>query len=337
MTHVDPDLLLADACDWTSREEHAQVAAHLDKCPDCLDRFAGYCAECTILEATTRPRGSGRSRLLIAAAIIPFGLILGAILWRSANSQPASRSGAAPSVPSPVPEAMDGAYSYLGHLYPSREVSIFSKVQALVERVEVLRGTQVKKGDLLIQLKAPELLALAEEARVRLTQDEADVQRLQVVVSKGLATQHELEAEKSKVALDKAHLSTCEANLSYLRIVAPFDGIIADRAVEEGSLVGPPAGAAPPALLRLQNVDRLRLTVSLPASSEPTLDHVAPGDRVIFVLRDRLDQKMSGLYLGSTRTVDPATGTFTVDVEVDNSSHGLLPGMLVFVGWPPPK
>jgi membrane fusion protein (multidrug efflux system) len=344
MTHVDQDLLLAEACDWTSSEEHARVAAHLEECPDCLNRFARYCADCTILEAATRSVPRGRSRLLIGVAIVPFALIVGAIVWKSTGTGSASPEGAAQvvpppkvSVPPPVQEANDEGYSSLGNLHPIREVSIFSKVQAHVEQVEVTRGDRVKKGDLLIQLKAPELQAVAEEARIRLAQDEVEVQRLLVVVSKGLATPQELESAKGKAALDKARLSTCEANLSYLRILAPFDGIIADREVEEGSLVGPPVGSAPAALLRLQNVDRLRLTVSLPASSESSLDHVARGDRVTFVLRNRLDKKMEGSYLGSTRTVDPATGTFTVDIEVDNSSLGLLPGMLVFVAWPPSK
>ncbi len=344
MTHVDQDLLLAEACDWTSSEEHARVAAHLEECPDCLDRFASYCAECTILETATRSVPRERSRLLIAAAIVPFALILGAILWKSTGTGSASFQGAATVVPPskigappPVQVAKDEEYSSLGHLHPIREVSIFSKVQAHVERVEVTRGAHVKKGDLLVQLQASELQAVAEEARIRLAQDETEVQKLLVVVSKGLATPQELEAARSKAALDKARLSTCEANLSYLRILAPFDGTIAEREVEEGSLVGPPVGPSPAPLLRLQNVDRLRLTVSLPASSEKTLDHVARGDRVAFVLPNRLDKKMEGSYLGSTRTVDPATGTFTVDIEVDNSSFGLLPGMLVFVAWPPSK
>lgn len=344
MTHVESDLLLAEASDSSTSEEHDRVSRHLEECTDCLDRFAGYCAELTILETALRPRHAGGARLLIAAAILPFALVLGWVLWTRGRGepvppQPRDLESRAPDVQSPLPDpqAQEASFSSMGLLHPSREVSIFSKVQAHVARVDVARGARVKTGDLLIELRAPELEALAQEARVRLAQDEAELQRVKALVSRAVAAASELDAATAKAAIDKARLATCEANLSYLRIVAPFDGIIADRAVEEGSLVGPPAGTGSEALLHLQNIDRLRLTVSLPASSEPTLDHVSRGDRVAFIIREQRDKKMVATYLGSPRTVDPNTGCFSVDLEVDNAALGLLPGMLAWVAWPPSK
>jgi len=181
MNHTDRELLLAEACEWSSPEEHRRVTTHLEECAECLDQFAGYCAERTILEtAAPGVRGGGRTRILLTAAIVPFVLTMGLIFWKSTRPESPGTGGTARefadprgSIPTPVQGAKEQAFPFLGQLYPSREVSIFSKVQAYVERVEAARGARVKKGDLLAELKAPELQALSYEARVRLTQDEA--------------------------------------------------------------------------------------------------------------------------------------------------------------------
>jgi len=280
----------------------------------------------------------------VAIALILGAVAVGGILWRGKSSsrlppgQPARQNPVPdPLRPGPVQDPNGEAFEFLGQLVPIREVSIFSKVQAYVEHVEAARGAAIKKGDLLVQLRAPELDSLREEARVRLAQDEKDFQRVKANTAAGVSSAQELAEAQTKVAIDRARLGTCEANVSYLKIFAPFDGIIVDRVAEEGSLVGPPQGSAEPPLFRIQNIDRLRLVISLPASSEPTLAGVKPGDRVSFARREGMNKKMSGAFLGSTRNVDPATGTFSVDVEVDNSSRELLPGMFVMVSWPPRK
>ena len=345
MTHPDDELLLAEACDWTTAQEHEKLAVHWGECPPCLDRFARFCAERTILEeATGRGWREGRARPLVAVALILLAVTVGGILWRVKRSQPlpsehATRPdpGPEPSPSAPGQDSKEEGFDFLGHLVPIREVSIFSKVQAYVEHVEAARGATVKKGDLLVQLRAPELVSVCEEARVRLTQDEAELQRTKANSASGLSTGQELANAQNKVAIDKARLGTCEANVSYLKIFAPFDGIIADRTAEEGSLVGPPQGSGDTPLFRIQNIDRLRLVVSLPAAGEATLDGVKPGEPISFTRREGPARKMTGAFLGSTRTVDPATGTFTVDIEVDNSSHELFPGMVVRVSWPPKK
>jgi RND family efflux transporter MFP subunit len=353
MTHSDPELLLAEACNWTTPEEHAIVSGHLEECSDCLDRFAQCCAECTILEESTKP---GRlrvraARLLIGAALLLFALTAGVIMWRGtrpAGPTPEAIAAPASGPPRVLPpsaqekkekqDKKEEVPTCLGRLAPSREVALYSKVQAYVERVEVIRGARVKKGDLLVQLRAPELQSLCEEARVRLEQDEAEVRRLKPRVDAAVVSVQELANAQSKVAIDRARLDTCLANVSYLKIIAPFDGTIAERAVEEGSLVGPPLGPAQPPLFKLQDIDRLHLVFSLFPSSEPSLANVKRGDRVTFSIdRESLDRSWSATFLGSTRTVDPDTGMFSVDLEVDNSSHRLLPGMPVLVSWPPQK
>jgi RND family efflux transporter MFP subunit len=345
MTHPDDELLLAEACDWTTTQEHQSLTIHWGECPPCLDRFAQFCAERTILEETAlRGWRDRRSRPLVAVALILLAVAIGGILWRGKDSQPlpseqTARRNPEPeaTLPAPAQEPKEEDYAFLGQLVPIREVSIFSKVQAYVDHVEAARGAAIKKGDLLAQLRAPELVSLCEEARVRLAQDDAELQRMKVTAASGLTTAQELANAQNRVAIDKARLGTCEANVSYLRILAPFDGTIVDRMAEEGSLVGPPQGSAESPLFKIQNVDRLRLVISLPASSEPTLAAVKPGDHVSFVRREESTRKRSGAFLGSTRTVDPATGTFTVDVEVDNSSRELFPGMFVQASWPPRK
>ncbi len=68
---------------------------------------------------------------------------------------------------------------------------------------------------------------------------------------------------------------------SYLRITAPFDGVVTERNVDRGSLVGPSSGSASTPMLRLQQITRLRLIVPVP---EDDVAGVTSGSRVNFTV-----------------------------------------------------
>ena len=117
----------------------------------------------------------------------------------------------------------------------------------------------------------------------------------------------------------------------YLRVTAPFDGVVTERNVHPGALVGPTtdAGAAP--MVRLVENARLRLVVSDP---EAYTASVATGAQMPFSVAAYPGQTFSGRVARMARAVDVASRTMAVELDVANSDGRLTPGTYAQVKWP---
>jgi RND family efflux transporter MFP subunit len=112
----------------------------------------------------------------------------------------------------------------------------------------------------------------------------------------------------------------------YLRIEAPFDGVVTERNAHEGSLVGP--GTA--ALLRVQQVSRLRLVVAVP---EDAVGGIAQGLTVTFTVPAFPGETFSGKIARASRALDAKTRTMPVELDVQNTDGKLAPGMFANAAW----
>jgi RND family efflux transporter MFP subunit len=114
---------------------------------------------------------------------------------------------------------------------------------------------------------------------------------------------------------------------AYLELTAPFDGVITERHVHPGSLVGPTTGA----LLRIEQVARLRLTVPVP---EAYVGAIARGTNVEFRVSAFPDQTFQGVIARPAHSLDMKTRSMLVELDVNNPKHTLAPGMFAEVQWP---
>ena len=193
-----------------------------------------------------------------------------------------------------VEQSLDVPLSLPGELTAFQSVAIFPRVTGFVKTVNVDRGSRVRAGDVLASLEAPELVAQRAEAQSKLQGAEAQLSvarakadadkstfaRLKaasatpgvvagndVVIAEKTADasgDQVLAAEQSVEAARQA-LTAIRDMEGYLRVTAPFAGVITERNVHPGALVGPStssAGATP--LLRLVDTSRLRLVVPVP-------------------------------------------------------------------------
>src|SRR5215831_16057530 len=115
---------------------------------------------------------------------------------------------------------------------------------------------------------------------------------------------------------------------NYLRVAAPLDGVVSERNVDQGSLVGP-SGATP--MLRLQQISRLRLVVAVPESD---VAGVATGARINFTVPAFPGEDFAGVLARISHTLDEKTRTMPVELDVINDSGRLAPGMFPEVLWP---
>ena len=255
-----------------------------------------------------------------------------------------------------VSQALAKVITIPGDLTPYLAVNLNARVSGFVESVAVDRGSFVKRGQALARISAPELRAQHAEADaklqgVRAQEAEAEAKtvaaqstydRLKAAsATAGVVAGHDLEMAERSVEAARAHVNAlkgsgaaAEAALkavsemeTYLQLVAPFDGVITERNVHPGSLVGPSTGP----LLRIEQVTRLRLTVPVP---ETYVGTITRGMRVDFRVSAFPDQTFQGVIARPAHTLDMKTRSMLVELDVNNPNQRLAPGMFAEVQWP---
>ena len=116
---------------------------------------------------------------------------------------------------------------------------------------------------------------------------------------------------------------------AYLKISAPFAGVVTERLVHPGALVGPNNTAEP--LLVLQQIARLRLVVPVP---EADAGAIVRGGRVEFHAPAYPERTYSGTVARWSHSLDSKTRTMAVELDVVNRDGSLSPGMYPTVKWP---
>ena len=160
---------------------------------------------------------------------------------------------------------------------------------------------------------------------------EADQARLKAYDDNEKVALAQVRASSENEAALRAAVRSVQTTESYLKIVAPFDGVVTDRFAHKGSLAGPAGAAAAQPVLRLQQVSRLRLLVPVP---EALATAVRAGSRVNFTVPAFPGETFTGTIARIGGSVDPRTRTMPVELEVANPRHRLAPGMFPQVVWP---
>jgi membrane fusion protein (multidrug efflux system) len=218
------------------------------------------------------------------------------------------------------------------------EVSIFPKVNGYVKDVFVDVGSAVHKGQLLMTLDAPELQQATTQARERYarakldyTISEENYQRMQQAArTPGAVSPMNLASLKAKADADSA-LSNAEnaawqeqqAILGYLKVTAPFDGVISERNVHPGALVSAEARDSHP-MLDLREIDHLRLQVDIPEGIAAGLQDK---DTITFYLSAYPGRKMLGHISRKSQLVNSQFRAERMELDVNNHDGKLAPGM----------
>ncbi|MGE5644722.1 MAG: efflux RND transporter periplasmic adaptor subunit [Acidobacteriota bacterium] len=245
-----------------------------------------------------------------------------------------------------------------GEFAPYEKVDLYARVNGFVERVTVDRGSAVKRGQLLVLLSAPEMEAQRAEAEAKaqtiesqraeaeakLVAAESTRDRMKAAsATPGAISENELiqaakaadaaravlRAQASAAEAAKASVQSIRELEAYLKVTAPFDGVITERLVHPGALAGPGASAQP--MLRLEQNSRLRLVVAVP---EASAGGIVRGARVPFTVPAYPGETFSGTVARIAHSVDPKTRTMAVEADVNNASGRLAPGMFPEVQWP---
>jgi len=247
----------------------------------------------------------------------------------------ASASTSAIDVVPVVSKPLDTTTHLEAELTPYEAVSLHARANGFVQRVLVDRGSKVKTGDLLVTIVAPELVAQRAEAEAKLQADRSTSERLRAASqTPGAVSGQELEVAIAAADADKQRVQALKQMEQYLAVTAPFDGMITQRDVHPGALVGPQSADKGTPMLRIEQVAKLRLTVAVP---ETYVGEINEGVPATFTVRAWPGQKFQGVTKRVAHSIDTKTRTMAVELDVDNADGRLAPGMFADVSWPVKK
>jgi multidrug efflux system membrane fusion protein len=243
----------------------------------------------------------------------------------------------------------------LGTVTALNTATIHSQITGLLVSVDFREGQSVKKGDLLAQIDPRTYQAQLDQAQATLEHDQAhlknaqlNLQRYTELVKTDATTQQQLDNQQAavdelnaQIKSDQAAVENAEAQLSYTRLVAPFDGITGIRLLDVGNIIHPPTGSAATqsdtadtnALVVVTQVQPISVIFTL-ATTNISEVQAAMADGPLQAMAWSQDDKTQ-LDVGQLAVVnnqaDPGSGTIQLKAVFPNQQRKLWPGTFVNV------
>src|SRR5258708_3983663 len=231
---------------------------------------------------------------------------------------------------------------------PCGAANISARTSGYIEKRYVDIGDEVKAGALLANITAPELDHQITQAKATLTQIQATLQQTQAsrdlaqvtnardssLVQKGWLTAQQgdndrltLQAQQAAVGVAQSNIAAQEAQIrileqekAYQRVVAPFDGVITQRNIDNGSLVT--SGST--FMFTLMHPNVIRTQVFVPQDEAFGL---GPGVDAVIRVPEIPDRTFPGKVTRIASALQPGSRTLLTEIDVPNPDGALNPGI----------
>jgi RND family efflux transporter MFP subunit len=231
------------------------------------------------------------------------------------------------------------------------QANIYARASGYISRRDVDIGSQVKAGQLLVEITAPELDHQIAQAEATLAQMQATLQQAKAnrdlakvtwdrdsgLVQKGWVTPQQGDTDRLTLASREAAVTVAEANIkaqeaqllvlhqqkAYQSVVAPFDGVITQRNIDVGSLVQADA-ASGTFLFNLMQSEVIRIQLYVPQDQAFGL---APGVEAVVHVPEMPDRNFPGTVTRIADALAPGTRTLLTEIDVPNPDRALSPGI----------
>jgi len=242
---------------------------------------------------------------------------------------------------------------YVGHIRAYKYVEVRARVEGYLKKMMFDEGKRVEQDETLFLIDPAQYKARLDKAQAQLKRDIAsfnkskrDVDRLRPLYAQNAASQLDLdnataayESAEANVAMSRADLAQYELELDYTTVRSPLQGIISQRYVDIGALVGPGNNSL---LATVVQSDTVLVDFKMTA-----LDYLRSRERNVNIgetdssrswqptvkvtLADNKEYPIEGVVDFADPQVDPKTGTFGVRAELANPNQVLLPGQFTNV------
>jgi RND family efflux transporter MFP subunit len=235
-----------------------------------------------------------------------------------------------------------------GQLIAYEQVDLYAKVSSFVKKLYVDVGSEVKEGELLATMEAPELNSQLAGAESNIKSREAIYlaskanydRMLETSKTPGTISPNDLEQAAARKNSDYAQFQAAQSaskeiteTQNYLQIRAPFSGVITARNVNPGAYVGPAGKGSELPLFNLQEQKKLRLVISVPEAYTEYLNHK---DEVSFTVKSLPGRSFKATINRLSGAIDSRLRSQRIEMDVYNDDKKLLPGMVAEVNLPLP-
>jgi len=306
--------------------------------------------------ATERPAAKHRRHPPVLVGLVAIAVISGAYLgWQHFAPSPSSVPG--PPAPVPViamtvqqrdfPIVLTG----IGNVTALNSATVRSMVTEQILSIDFKDGQFVNKGELLAQLDPSTYQAQLDQAEANLARDQAHLENGQINLSRyiplqkrGFAPEQQVATQQAMIAqeeatikADQAAIEYAKTQLSYTKLVAPFDGVAGIRLLDVGNIIhssttrGSPS--EPNALVVINQVQPISVMFTLAAADIPEVQEaLAKGSvKVIALSVDGKTELDTGTLDAIDNQASTASGTIGLKAIFPNPDRGLWPGMFINV------
>ena len=233
-----------------------------------------------------------------------------------------------------------------GTVEPVTEVEVGTQVSGIIDKLYADNNGVVKAGQLIAEMDKVNLKAELASAEAQLASSKSEFEyqqknyaRNKILFEKKLISDSDYETstynyEKAKAAYEQnqAAMVKVNRNLEYATITSPIDGVVINRAVEEGQTVA--AGFETPTLFTIA-ADLTKMQV-IADVDEADIGNVENGQRVSFTVdaypNDVFEGTVMQIRLGDSESTSSSSSTSTstvvtyeVVISADNPDLKLKP------------
>lgn len=239
--------------------------------------------------------------------------------------------------PQPAPEVQDILLP--GDIEAFQQTPIYARASGYLKKWYFDIGAQVKAGQLLAEIDAPEVDDQLRQARADREQADANyrlagvtARRWQDLLASNSVSRQETDMKASDAEAKRALLDAANSNVArleklqaYEKVYAPFDGTITARNVDAGALIeAGSAGGPARELFDLAQTGTMRVYVGVP--QDYSRQAAATDAQAYLSLSQFPDRKFPGQIARNAGSINPVTRTLRLEVDVPNADGALLPG-----------
>lgn len=290
-------------------------------------------------------KAPNRRRLVLTAAafaVIAAAIVTGGLVERARGASEVAQWTRQQAVPTVALAKAQGetrqTLTLPGSVQPFNRASLYARVNGYVKSWSKDIGAQVKAGQVLATVDAPDLdqqlaRAKATLASAKANYDIAEItaSRNDVLVKKDIVAQQLADQTKADAAAkraimdaDAANVGQLEAMQSFKQITAPFDGVVTARSTDVGALITPGSAGAP--LFELADLRRVRIYVRVPQANSA---QIRPGLKASFELPEypglQFDAVVVHISMRSTRPPAPCLSSCRRTMPTASCSLGPTP------------
>ncbi len=299
-----------------------------------------------------RAKGSWARKLIVITVILA---AIGFAVWRIYVNQTETavtnnRAAAAANRPTPVlvavvqQKTVPVYLTALGTVTAYNTVTLHSRVDGQLLKVNFQEGQAVRQGQLLLQIDPRPYQAAVAQAQGQLAKDEAtqknaqaEAQRYTALYQAGVVSKESQQTQISNegqaagsIAADNAAIQAAKVNLSYTSIYSPITGVVGLRGVDPGNIVHASDATG---LVVITQVHPIAIIFTLPEDQLPQVQQAMRGSKLVVEAYDRNDSHKigEGKLMTIDNQIDTTTGTAKLKAVFENSDDALFPNQFVNV------